>query len=32
MSLIAGAFGDRFERKTYFTAKAGSDIAPKVEF
>jgi LemA protein len=32
MSLIAGVFGDKFERKTYFTAKAGSDIAPKVEF
>jgi LemA protein len=32
MSLVAGVFGTKFERKAYFTAKAGSDIAPKVEF
>ena len=29
-NIIAGIFG--FERKAYFEAKAGSDVAPKVEF
>ncbi len=31
-SLLAGFFGGRFAEKQYFTAKAGSDIAPKVNF
>lgn len=29
-NIIAGMFG--FERKAYFEAKEGSDVAPKVEF
>ncbi len=29
--IVAGIF-DRFAAKPYFTAKAGSDVAPKVEF
>jgi len=31
-SLIAGIFGGKFAPKQYFAAKAGSDIAPKVQF
>jgi len=31
-SLVASIFGDRFEKKQYFTAKAGSEVAPKVQF
>lgn len=30
--LIAGMFGDRFKEKAFFTAQAGSDVAPKVKF
>lgn len=31
-SIVASLFGDRFAPKSYFTAKAGSDEAPKVKF
>jgi LemA protein len=31
-SLVAGIFGDRFAAKQYFTAKAGSEVPPKVKF
>lgn len=31
-SLVAGIFGSRFAQKQYFTAKAGSDVPPKVKF
>jgi LemA protein len=31
-SIVAGIFGDRFANKQYFTAKAGSDVPPKVKF
>lgn len=31
-SIVAGIFGDRFAPKQYFTAKAGSDVPPKVKF
>jgi LemA protein len=31
-SIVAGVFGDKFAKKAYFTAKPGSDLAPKVEF
>jgi LemA protein len=31
-SIIAGIFGGKFAPKQYFAAKAGSDIAPKVQF
>jgi LemA protein len=31
-SIVAGIFGDRFAEKQYFTAKAGSDVPPKVKF
>jgi LemA protein len=31
-SIIAGVFGGRFKAKQYFTAKAGSEAAPKVQF
>lgn len=31
-SIVASIFGDRFERKQYFTARAGSDVAPEVQF
>lgn len=30
--LFAGVFGDRFRHKAFFTASAGADQAPKVEF
>ena len=30
--LFAGVFGDRFGHKAFFTASAGADQAPKVEF
>ncbi|MEP6652855.1 MAG: LemA family protein [Myxococcales bacterium] len=30
--LVAGMFGDRFKEKAFFTAQAGSDVAPKVKF
>jgi LemA protein len=30
--LVAGLFGDRFKEKAFFTAQAGSDVAPKVKF
>lgn len=30
--LIAGLFGRRFQEKPYFTAQAGSNVAPKVQF
>jgi LemA protein len=30
--LIAQLFGDRFKEKSYFTAQAGADVAPKVKF
>ena len=29
---IAGFFGDRFKEKSFFTAQAGSNVAPKVKF
>ena len=32
MNLFAGVFGSRFAEKAYFTAQAGADQAPKVEF
>jgi len=31
-SLVGGIFGERFETKQYFAARAGSDLPPKVEF
>jgi LemA protein len=31
-SIIAGMFGGRFAEKQYFTARAGSDVPPKVQF
>jgi LemA protein len=31
-SIVAGIFGDRFAKKQYFTAKAGSEEPPKVKF
>jgi LemA protein len=31
-SIVAGIFGGRFAEKQYFTAKAGSEVAPKVRF
>jgi LemA protein len=31
-SLVARMFGDRFAKKSYFAAKAGSDVPPKVKF
>lgn len=31
-SLVAGIFGDRFAKKQYFAARAGSDVPPKVNF
>jgi LemA protein len=31
-SIVAGIFGGRFEAKQYFTAKAGSEVPPKVKF
>ncbi len=31
-AIVAGLFGSKFKDKVYFTAKAGSDVAPKVEF
>src|SRR5690606_33990656 len=31
-SIVAGLFGDRFAKKQYFTARAGSEAPPKVEF
>jgi LemA protein len=31
-SIIAGMFGGRFAAKQYFTARAGSDVPPKVKF
>jgi LemA protein len=31
-SLIASVFGDKFAAKQYFTAKAGAEGAPKVQF
>lgn len=31
-SIVAGLFGDRFAAKQFFTAKAGSEVPPKVEF
>jgi LemA protein len=30
--LVAGLFGNRFAEKPYFTARPGSDVAPKVQF
>ncbi len=30
-SIIAGAFGGRFAEKQFFTAKAGSEVAPEVK-
>lgn len=30
--LIANMFGDQFEKKVYFEATAGSDVAPEVKF
>jgi LemA protein len=30
--LLAGFFGSRFAEKTYFTAQAGAETAPKVKF
>jgi LemA protein len=30
--LVAGMFGNRFAEKPYFTARPGSDVAPKVQF
>jgi LemA protein len=32
MSIVARIFGDRFAEKQYFSAKAGSDLPPKVKF
>jgi LemA protein len=31
-SIVAGIFGDRFAEKQYFTARAGSEVPPKVNF
>ena len=31
-SIVAAVFGSRFAEKQYFTAKAGSDVAPEVKF
>ena len=31
-SLVAGIFGGRFAERQFFTAKAGSDVPPKVQF
>jgi LemA protein len=31
-SIVAGVFGGRFPERQYFTAKAGSDVAPEVRF
>ena len=31
-SIVAGMFGGRFAEKQFFTAKAGSDVPPKVKF
>ncbi|HET9622026.1 MAG TPA: LemA family protein [Kofleriaceae bacterium] len=31
-SLVAGAFGGRFVERHYFTAKAGTEVAPEVKF
>jgi LemA protein len=31
-SIVAGIFGGRFQAKQYFTAKAGSEVPPKVQF
>ncbi|HSD88682.1 MAG TPA: LemA family protein [Kofleriaceae bacterium] len=31
-SIVAGIFGARFAEKQYFTAQAGSEVAPKVKF
>lgn len=31
-SIVASIFSDRFAAKQYFTAKAGSEVAPKVKF
>ena len=31
-SIIAGIFGARFAEKQYFSAQAGSEVAPKVKF
>ena len=31
-SILASVFGSKFAEKQYFTAKAGSDVAPKVNF
>jgi len=30
--MLAGLFGERFERKAYFQAQAGAESAPRVEF
>ncbi len=31
-SIVAGVFGGRFAEKQFFTAKAGSEVAPEVKF
>ena len=31
-SIVAGIFGGRFQAKQYFTARAGSEVPPKVSF
>jgi len=31
-SIVAAMFGGRFAERAYFTAKAGSDVAPEVKF